>query len=281
VDSSNAAKYCTGPAFHLESPEQEHAQLVAEHYGLPLHVVVADVDRVQRAHTHIAATSGEPTMAGHIPYLAAERAAEYCKAAVSANGADELFFGYDWIATNAAGMAAQDARVLRDLRRYRLTKCGSPSWMLYDLEDKRFTLDAHSRWRMLMLYIQYDLNPTLDAAAMCHGLEMRVPFLDHKLVEAALSLPASWHGNKRVLRERLLDAGIPQATVDHTKLGFSMHGAQALRPYMEAAVRGLGREHGLVVDAGATPRDKSYLAASAMGWQRWQQYWNAQEKIQP
>jgi asparagine synthase (glutamine-hydrolysing) len=64
-----------------------------------------------------------------------------------------------------------------------------------------------------------------DRASMAHGLEVRVPFLDHRVVEFAWRLPPALKynkqgGSKRLLR-RLLYRHLPPELVDRPKKGFS------------------------------------------------------------
>jgi asparagine synthase (glutamine-hydrolysing) len=63
-----------------------------------------------------------------------------------------------------------------------------------------------------------------DRNSMAHSIEARVPFLDHRLVELAFSLPCDWKirgvTTKRILREAVADL-IPQSVSERTdKLGF-------------------------------------------------------------
>ncbi len=65
----------------------------------------------------------------------------------------------------------------------------------------------------------------VDRSSMAHGLEVRVPLLDHRLVEFAWSLPPAFkYGrrseSKRLLR-RLLYQYVPRGLVDRPKKGFS------------------------------------------------------------
>lgn len=272
VDSSLAASACSirRPAFHLDSAEREHAQVVADRFGMPLHVVSGDPDRIIEAYTDIARKCGEPTMGGHIPWMVSEYAGDHCKAAISANGADELFFGYTRTARTVPEWKGMVRHIQRNPASFELDSQPEP-WDVEALGNNAFPYDAHSRWFELMMYVQHDLLHTLDAASMCHSLEMRVPYLDHKLVEAALSLPASYHGDKRVLRERLEQLGIPKATIHRQKLGFSLsRNSDALKAEIARAVKYMQRTHGFRVLPGATGRDRQYLELCCLAWKVWE-----------
>lgn len=67
----------------------------------------------------------------------------------------------------------------------------------------------------LMFWLPDDLLVKVDRCSMAHAVEARTPFLDHRLVELALRLPAACKigpsGAKHVLRELLLRRLPPQA----------------------------------------------------------------------
>jgi len=64
-------------------------------------------------------------------------------------------------------------------------------------------------------------------ASMCHSVEVRVPYLDHELVEAACSISAEEHtrqfGNKAILKKMLSKMGFDWDFIQRPKIGFSLH----------------------------------------------------------
>jgi asparagine synthase (glutamine-hydrolysing) len=59
---------------------------------------------------------------------------------------------------------------------------------------------------------------------MAHSLEVRVPLLDHKLVEFVATLPPAWKlkaGKTKVLLRTVLDGAVPREAFDRPKHGFT------------------------------------------------------------
>jgi len=79
----------------------------------------------------------------------------------------------------------------------------------------------------LLTYLPGDLLCKVDMASMAHGLECRSPFLDHRVVELAASLPARRKlrlrggRSKVVLKEAFADL-IPPAVRGRAKMGFGV-----------------------------------------------------------
>jgi len=75
------------------------------------------------------------------------------------------------------------------------------------------------------IYLPDDILTKVDRASMSVALEVRVPLLDHRVVDFALSLPMHlvWHGGetKAPLRA-LLDRRVPRKLVDRPKQGFGL-----------------------------------------------------------
>lgn len=83
-------------------------------------------------------------------------------------------------------------------------------------------------------YLPADMLVKVDRMSMAHGLEIRVPYLDRRVMDLAGSLDASLlldiHGvSKRLLRELLRKLGCPDRLVRARKKGFNVPVAQLLR----------------------------------------------------
>jgi asparagine synthase (glutamine-hydrolysing) len=76
-----------------------------------------------------------------------------------------------------------------------------------------------------MHYLPDDILTKVDRASMYYSLEVRVPLLDHKIVEFAWSLPCEYKLNankqKIILRE-LLEKKIPRKLISKKKIGFGI-----------------------------------------------------------
>jgi asparagine synthase (glutamine-hydrolysing) len=77
-----------------------------------------------------------------------------------------------------------------------------------------------------------DILVKVDRATMAVALEARLPFLDHRLVEFAMSLPVDLRLRGRVgkwIVKQMLYRDIPRRLIDRPKQGFSLPVAEWLR----------------------------------------------------
>jgi asparagine synthase (glutamine-hydrolysing) len=89
-------------------------------------------------------------------------------------------------------------------------------------------------------YLPDNLLTKVDRMSMAHAVEVRPPFLDHRIVEFAASLPLNFlikgRVHKRVLR-RLMHDRLPKAVTSHRKTGFDIPVHDWLRNHLRTLLR--------------------------------------------
>jgi asparagine synthase (glutamine-hydrolysing) len=104
---------------------------------------------------------------------------------------------------------------------------GADTWQLVT----RLELVAYMEWRLLR---------DTDVMSMAHSLEVRVPFVDHKVVEFVCGLPLGWQTRwgfpKRLLVESVKDL-LPAALLGRPKQGFSFPLEHWMRGALAPVVR--------------------------------------------
>ncbi len=99
--------------------------------------------------------------------------------------------------------------------------------------DRMLWIDGHA-------YLPNDVLVKADIASMAHGLELRCPLLDHKLIELYARLPVALKvraGETKHLLRRLARKYLPEEVVARRKQGFSMPVAAWLRGSSQSAMR--------------------------------------------
>jgi len=81
-------------------------------------------------------------------------------------------------------------------------------------------------------YLPDDILMKVDRMSMAHSIEVRPPFLDHRLVEFAASLPPQLKirgSRQKVLLKELMQGTLPPAVLRRKKMGFDFPAHQWLR----------------------------------------------------
>jgi asparagine synthase (glutamine-hydrolysing) len=181
-------------------------------------------------------------------YLLSEQVAQHVKVVQSGQGADEVFAGYHWYPrmADANDVAATYAGIYFDRDHDEMREALAPDHVGRDYSrefvddflaaspgptavDKVLHLDTG-------IMLVDDPVKRVDNMTMAFGLEARVPFLDHELVELAASLPSGLklrNGGKHVLKQAARRV-LPAAVIDRPKGYFPLPGLKYLRgPYLD------------------------------------------------
>lgn len=92
---------------------------------------------------------------------------------------------------------------------------------------------------------QYTANMLLrdtDVMSMAHALEVRVPLMDHKLVELMLSIPGYLKIDPKVQKHLLVQAvpgGLPEKAVFRKKMGFTLPFESWMRTKLKSEIEGV------------------------------------------
>jgi asparagine synthase (glutamine-hydrolysing) len=240
-----------------EFDETAIAQEIAQRYGTEHHRIQLSEEEVLQSVTEAVGKLDLPSVDAINTYIVSRAVAAHgVKVALSGLGGDELFGGYpsfrdvprlqliaalprflrrivgfagnlgdrlaDLPATGDAGaLALWRRRFLTDdmIRRAGLPIGSEPFESSIALPDDF----AQTSWAELTGYMRRMLLRDADQMSMAVSLEMRVPFLDHELVEYVLGLPAAvkkrYPGVKGLLVEACHDL-LPSSVYERPKAGF-------------------------------------------------------------
>ncbi len=254
--------------------EFKYSDIVAQHFGTDHHQIRIDTARMLPALDGAIAAMSEPMVSHDCVafYLLSQEVAKHVKVVQSGQGADEVFAGYHWYPPMAEPAAAlldgavnsyrgaffdRDSAGVASLISDAYRVDGDPSGVFvtdhFGAPGAETGVDRALRLDTTVMLVD-DPVKRVDNMTMAWGLEGRVPFLDHELVELAATCPPELktaHGGKGVLKEAARRV-IPAAVIDRPKGYFPVPALTHLEgPYLnmvrdalyapEAKERGLFR----------------------------------------
>ena len=106
-------------------------------------------------------------------------------------------------------------------------------------------------WFDQKYFLPDNILTKVDHASMAHAIEVRPPFLDHRIVEFASSLPAGMKiqgSRQKVILRNLMRGKLSPAILNRKKIGFDIPTHEwfrgPLRPLLEEAVAFASAQHG-------------------------------------
>jgi asparagine synthase (glutamine-hydrolysing) len=240
----------------MSGDEFEYSDLVAKTFATEHHQIRIDNARLVPAVAPAIRAMSEP-MVSHDAvafFLLSEQVVKHVKVVQSGQGADEVFAGYewypplaqvpregalsayasvffDWTHQELAGMLSPDCRASQDVSRaFVAGQLAAP--------DAETTLDAALRLDQTVMLVD-DPVKRVDNMTMAWGLEGRVPFLDHELVELAAGCPPGLklaQGGKGILKD-VARGLVPDQVIDRPKGYFPVPGIRHLEGDLYALVR--------------------------------------------
>lgn len=253
-----------------DGDEAKHARLVAEAIGADHHEVMcseADIARFPQMVWHLDEPVADPAT---LPmFVLSEGAKRHVTVALAGEGSDEIFAGYDNFKAGLVArgisrvipfkaklsgasrlapagnvrraartvLARDDADGYEELVRLfpaeetKALGVDEPAWEPPSLPAERPLLDR-MQYRALTTWLPENFLLKGDRMTMSSAVELRVPFLDHRLVELAFSLPTSARirglTGKWALRQAMAPF-VPKVIATRPKRGFDPPASRWLR----------------------------------------------------
>jgi asparagine synthase (glutamine-hydrolysing) len=249
--------------------EFQYSDIIARHYATEHHQIRVDTQRLLPALNDCIKAMSEPMVSHDVIgfYLLSEKVSQHVKVVQSGQGADEVFAGYHWYPPMMASAdpVGDYAKVFFDRGH---AEYGEAIQAEYVSEDysRRFVeqhfatvgaqqpIDKALRLDTQIMLVD-DPVKRVDNMTMAWGLEARVPFLDHELVELAARIPAEHKiaaGGKGVLKEAARTV-IPNEVIDRPKGYFPVPAlkyieGEYLRYVQDALAQPAARQRGVFRD---------------------------------
>lgn len=258
--------------------ERKYARIVGEKYCTDHYEKIVKVDDSNELINLVLGHVGQPFADSSLlpSALVAKLAASKVKVALSGDGADELFSGYNrykarmimrWYTRLPAGIrhnleavtnelqkipfsfsrqVIKNANLFMDIGKRVMDETPYTAPLLYSKNDFKRMLpdiykmghkpvnlpemthldDIHTMMaKDTLIYLPQNNLLKVDRTSMASSLEVRSPFIDHKIVELALSFPRSWHRKgfqgKQMLKKSFQHL-LPEQIWNRKKQGFAV-----------------------------------------------------------
>jgi asparagine synthase (glutamine-hydrolysing) len=313
IDSSVIAAECVRQGSRVEAftadfggghPDLAHAACVAEHLGMRHHVLPIDAKEAVTGLRELLWHYDEPFAdSSSIPSFALARALSgRYKVVLNGEGGDEAFGGYrhyehiaakQALKTAAAAVGFADGATSVYVESKAAFRAGERSRLMNGsstgnalsllLERDGYLLPSGSALKRAMwsdrhLYLPNNLSYKVDIALAGNAIEGRAPFLDHRLLEWAQSLPEEElveGREKKVLLRAAYEQDLPPEVLCRPKQGFGAPMGQWLDGPVGEWVREVTPSP--LLDGGAQERlrgQKLWTMAAFAGWAReWRATW--------
>lgn len=235
-----------------QGDEFKYSDVIVERFQTQHHKLFIDTSRTLPALRECIGQMSEP-MVSHDNvgfYLLSQEVAKSLKVVQSGQGADEIFAGYHWyppmLQTDNALATYQQYFFDRDYEEYKqvvqdryLSEDAATAFASehFGKPGAKHAIDKALRIDTQVMLID-DPVKRVDNHTMAAGLEARVPFLDHEVVEFAATVPAELKvkdGGKYILKEAARRV-IPAEVIDRPKGYFPVPALKYLRgPFLELA----------------------------------------------
>jgi asparagine synthase (glutamine-hydrolysing) len=238
----------------VKGDEFKYSDIIAEHFATNHHQIRIGTERMLPALDGAIGAMSEPMVSHDCVafYLLSQEVAKHVKVVQSGQGADEVFAGYHWYPPMADATSLEDSVASYRTAFFDRDSTGvgalvTPAYLADGDPSGQFVTEHFARAgaatgvdRALRLdttvMLVDDPVKRVDNMTMAWGLEGRVPFLDHELVELAATCPPELktaHQGKGVLKEAARRV-IPADVIDRPKGYFPVPALTHLEgPYLD------------------------------------------------
>ena len=139
----------------------------------------------------------------------------------------------------------------------------------------------------IMTYLPDDILCKVDRASMANSLEIRSPYLNHKIAEFAFSLPLNYkidNNNSKLILRNILNKYLPSSVYDQPKIGFSFPFSDMIKKDLKefiyytlssskiSSLLNKKQVYKIIEEHNRKRNDKSNLIWSLLMFQKWIEY---------